>query len=415
MLQFVRFIKGYLVIRVTGSAPERFINLCSNHQILLWDMEIQADCYRMKIGYRDFYRIRGFTRKTGTRVVVTERFGLPFLSGKLWKRRIFMAGVAGSLLFWLLMSTRIWTVDIQGNYYITDDVFMDFLTENEIHHGMKRDELAIEELEKAIRNRFDLVTWTSVKLKGSRLVVQIKENELYESGNEPAKVTEPLQTGKDLVAETDGIITSIVTRSGIPVVKAGSEVKKGEVLVEGAVPILAEDGSIRRYDFCEADADISIQCRKKLVEELPLFYYEKNYSGRSKTRKFAELGTHRFSFGLPVRSYAEYDVLEDRRQLTLFGSFTLPVFYGTEEIREYTAIQKNYTEEQVKEVFAQKIDKILQSLEEKGVQIIEKDVTINKEQKKWKLTVTFSLVEKTGLLRDTGVMQIAERTEENLE
>lgn len=415
MLQFVRFIKGYLVIRVTGSAPERFINLCSNHQILLWDIEIYADCYRMKIGYRDFYRIRGFTRKTGTRVVVTERFGLPFLSGKIWKRRIFMAGVAGSLLFWLLMSTRLWTVDIQGNYYITDDVFMDFLAENEIRHGMKRDELAIEELEKAIRNRFDMVTWTSVKLKGSRLVVQIKENELYDPKNGPDEVSEQQQTGKDLVAETDGIITSIVTRSGVPVVKAGSEVKKGDVLVEGAVPILMEDGSVKRYDFCKADADIRIQCRKRVQEELPLFYYEKLLSGRSKTRKFAELGTHRFSLGLPVRSYAEYDVLEDRKQLTLFGSFGLPVFYGTEEIREYSRIQKNYTEEQVKEIFVKKISKILQSLEEKGVQIIEKDVTINKEQKKWKLTVELLLVEETGLLRDTGVVQTAERTEENLE
>lgn len=415
MLQFVRFIKGYLVIRVTGSAPERFINLCSNHQILLWDITIQADGYRMKIGYRDFYRIKGFTRKTGTRVVVTERFGLPFLSGKIWKRRIFVAGVAGSLLFWLLMSTRIWTVDIRGNYYITDDVFMDFLAENEIRHGMRKEELAIEELEKAIRNRFDMVTWTSVKLSGSRLLVQIKENELYgrESGDGQEKT--PIRTGQDLVADTDGVITSIVTRSGVPLVKAGSEVKKGDVLVEGAVPIMAEDGSVKRYDFCKADADIFIQCRKKAVEELPLFYNEKNYSGRSKTRKFIELSGHRFLMGFPIKGYEEYDILEDKRQLILFGSLALPVFYGTEEIREYSGMQQNYTEEQVKEIFAQKINKILQSLEEKGVQIIEKDVTIKKEQKKWKLEVTFSLVEKTGLLRDTVVSQIAEQTVLDLE
>lgn len=415
MLQFVRFIKGYLMIRVTGGAPERFINLCSNHQILLWDITIEADCYRMKIGYRDFYRIRGFTRKTGTRVVVTERFGLPFLSGKIWKRRIFVAGVAGSLLFWLLMSTRIWAVDIRGNYYITDDVFMDFLAENEIRHGMRKDELAIEELEKAIRNRFDIVTWTSVKLSGSRLSVQIKENELYGRESGEGKEEQQIQTGKDLVADTDGVIASIVTRSGVPLVKAGSEVKKGDVLVEGAVPILTEDGSVKRYDFCKADADIFIQCRKKAVEELPLFYNEKNYSGRNKTRKFIELSGHRFLMGFPVKDYEEYDILEDKRQLVLFGSLALPVFYGTEEIREYSGIQQNYTEEQVKEIFVQKINKILQSLEEKGVQIIEKDVTIKKEQKKWKLEVTFSLVEQTGLLQDTVVSQIAEQTVLDLE
>ena len=71
MLQFIRFLKGYLLIRVCGNAPERFINLCSNHQIFLWDIQIHEEFYTMKIGLSDFYRIKGFTRKTGTRVVVT--------------------------------------------------------------------------------------------------------------------------------------------------------------------------------------------------------------------------------------------------------------------------------------------------------------------------------------------------------
>ena len=78
MLQLIRFLKGYLLIRVCGNAPERFINLCSNHQIFLWDIQIHEAYYTMKIGLSDFYRIKGFTRKTGTRVVVTERFGLPW-------------------------------------------------------------------------------------------------------------------------------------------------------------------------------------------------------------------------------------------------------------------------------------------------------------------------------------------------
>ena len=49
MLQFIRFLKGYLLIRVCGNAPERFINLCSNHQIFLWDIQIHEEFYTMKI------------------------------------------------------------------------------------------------------------------------------------------------------------------------------------------------------------------------------------------------------------------------------------------------------------------------------------------------------------------------------
>ena len=143
MLQFIRFLKGYLLIRVCGNAPERFINLCSNHQIFLWDIQIHEEFYTMKIGLSDFYRIKGFTRKTGTKVVVTERFGLPFLSVGMKKRKVFLAGIIISLGFWLVMSAHIWTIRLTGNYYITEDVFMDFLTENGITHGMKKSKVPV--------------------------------------------------------------------------------------------------------------------------------------------------------------------------------------------------------------------------------------------------------------------------------
>ncbi len=109
MLQLIRFLKGYLLIRVCGNAPERFINLCSNHQIFLWDIQIHEAYYTMKIGLSDFYRIKGFTRKTGTRVVVTERFGLPFLSvgmpisGRSSLRGIFILLKMSSWIFWQKM------------------------------------------------------------------------------------------------------------------------------------------------------------------------------------------------------------------------------------------------------------------------------------------------------------------------
>lgn len=45
--------------------------------------------------------------------------------------------------------------------------------------------------------------------------------------------------GFDLVAQTDGTIVSIVTRSGVPLVQEGQEVKKGDTLVQGAIPILS--------------------------------------------------------------------------------------------------------------------------------------------------------------------------------
>ena len=411
MLQFIRFLKGYLLIRVCGNAPERFINLCSNHQIFLWDIQIHEDFYTMKIGLSDFYRIKGFTRKTGTKVVVTERFGLPFLSVGIKKRKVFLAGIIISLGFWLLMSAHIWTIQITGNYYITEDVFMDFLTENGIVHGMMKSKVPVEDLEKAIRNEFPIVTWTSVKVDGSKLLIHIKENELLKEKDQSKEEREE-EKGFDLAAQTDGTIVSIVTRSGIPLVQEGQEVKKGDILVQGAIPILSEDGTVRRYEFCEADADIMLECRKTYVEEVPLFYREKNYSGRERNRSFVEIGEHRVRFSVFRIPYEEYDQLEQKKEVILFHTFHLPIYYGSENIREYTGSEKNYTKDEIKEIFAHKIQKIIQTLEEKGVQITGKNVTIKKNEKKWKMEAEFLLIEPAGVLQETGIGEIEEQNAE---
>ena len=116
MIQVIRYLKGYLAITVSGFSPERFMNLCSHHNIFLWDIENHKDYYTMKISLKGFYRLKGITRKTGTRVAITRRYGLPFLSVTMWKRRIFMLGLLGSLFFWIWMSRFLWAIEIEGNY-----------------------------------------------------------------------------------------------------------------------------------------------------------------------------------------------------------------------------------------------------------------------------------------------------------
>lgn len=41
MTEWVKRLQGYVKIRVWGFAPQRFINLCSNKGILLWNIEKQ--------------------------------------------------------------------------------------------------------------------------------------------------------------------------------------------------------------------------------------------------------------------------------------------------------------------------------------------------------------------------------------
>ncbi len=410
MLQVIRYLQGYLTIKVWGFSPERFMNLCSNHKIFLWNIRNHGDYYTMNIRLKNFYRLKGFTRKTGTRVVITGRYGLPFLSVRAWKRKIFLLGLFGSLCFWIWMSGFIWAIEVNGNYYVTTDVFQDFLKENEIQTGMKKKNVDIEKLEEAIRTHFDIVTWTSAQIDGTRLLIQVKENDLIIAEKGETKEAQ-VEAGVDLVADKDGTIVSIVTRTGVPKVSAGTQIKRGDILVEGGVPIYNDDSTVKRYDFCNADADTILRCVYSFEEQIAEKYEKKIYTGREREVPFFLIGTKKFKIQVPGNTYENSDLIEEKRQLKLFDNYYLPVYIGENLVREYKIEEKIYTKEEVKMLFEERLQKFIQTLQEKGVQIIEKNVTINKTSGVWKMKVDFLAEEKTGTAKRTTLMQIEESPE----
>lgn len=287
MIELFKYLKGYVCIRVTGFSPERFMNLCSSRGILLWKIQKQQDAYYMCLSIAGFYQLRPIVKKTGTKAVIVKKCGLPFLLPRLWKRKVFIFGFFAALCFWIWTSGFIWAVEIQGNFSITQDVMMDFLKENQVCMGMRKKELDIEALEKNIRKEFYQITWTSVKLNGTKLTVQIKENDLLEA--ERAHKKEENLSPADLVANQDGVIVSMIVREGVPMVKAGDEVKAGDVLVSGSVPVYQEDGTIRKYQYCRADADIVLEHAVVYKEPLVLNYEQKSYTGRVKNSHYLRI------------------------------------------------------------------------------------------------------------------------------
>ncbi len=388
MLQAIQYLKGYLCIKVWGFSPERFMNLCGNHNILLWNIENHGDYYTMCITLKGFYSLKSITRKTGTRVAITKRCGLPFFSQKAGRRKIFVAGIFLSFLFWIWMESFILNIEISGNYYITDEMFKDFLAENDIVPGRKKKDIDIGELEKAIRNEYELVTWTSAKIDGTRLIISLKENDLIQNKTEESNQN---TEGYHLIADADGVVTDMVTRAGIPKVSIGTEVKKGDVLVEGCIPIYQEDSTVKRYEYCKADADVIIESHMTVTEQQKEIYQKKVYTGETKVRHFLRISFWEIKFPIFSIPYEQYDVVEEWEQLQMFGGYKLPVYYGKKQVREYREEEAIYSKEEIKENFERKIQKIMQTLEEKGVQIIEKNVTINKYKGIWTLKVDFTV------------------------
>lgn len=122
------------------------MNLCSNKDILLWDIVRDGEVYYMNITLKGFFKLRPIAKKTGIRVAVLQRYGLPFFLPKLLKRKVFLAGLLLTVAFWIWSSTHIWDIELEGNYQITQDVFNRFLKDNQVSEGMRKELLDIEEV-----------------------------------------------------------------------------------------------------------------------------------------------------------------------------------------------------------------------------------------------------------------------------
>jgi similar to stage IV sporulation protein len=393
MLDILKYIRGYLRIRVSGFSPERFMNLCSNKDILLWDIEKKSDGYVMCISLQSFYRLKPIVKKTGTRVVILERCGLPFFVPVLRKRRVFLMGLLLAAAFWYASTWFVWDIEINGNYRITTDQLESFLKQQNVREGMRREALDIGSLEKEIRRQFSLVTWTSAKLDGTKLIISIKENDapILESGEETEETT-----GTDLVAEYDGTIVSMVVRKGVPLVRIGDTVEKGTVLVDGKVPVYNEDTTLREYLFTDADADIVLEHTTNYQETLPFGYVDREYTGREKRQLFLRVGEN-FEGKISIeKPFLLYDTVMRQGRPVLFQKLDIPVFGGSYTYREYYNVEHEYTLEEAETLLKEKLIVFIQSLDEKGVQIIEKNVRIDTSDSGWTLYGEFLVQEAAG-------------------
>ena len=380
MLSFLRFLRGFYKIKISGYSPERFFNLCRINGIVLWDIIPVQDFFECKIKHCDFKKIDAFLEKTRVEAVILEEFGLPFFMQKNKKRKIFFAGIIITLVFLYGMTFFIWSFSFEGNETISDDILLRFVHALDVEYGTRKDKIDIQMLEEEIREYFDSVSWVSVRILGTKLVVNVKENYVPQNNNNREIIQD------DLYAGTDGIVVNMITRKGVPQVKVGSEVKAGDKLVSGEIPIFDNDGNVVSYDYVDADADVTIRTKYPIHREISRYYKHKNYTGNEYRVPYLRFGQNYMSLRIFDKQFALYDVVMEEHTNPIFAEFSIPVFWGVRRYCEYVEIEDLYGDEEGTIILKNFLDKTMKELNEKGVQIIENNVKIETGSQYLKLT-----------------------------
>ncbi len=373
---FIRWLRGYVRLCVAGYSPERFLNMCCYHQLFIWGLEPTGNGYEMYMSISDFRKLKPLVRKTHTKVILEGRYGFPFFLARYRRRKLFFAGLfICAVLLWTY-SLFIWDIHFEGNERYPDTTLAEFLESEGVAPAMLRSRVDCPGIVKAIRKEYNDIVWVSASIDGSRLKIQIKENEdtFPEEGEETSAEDEkPV----DLVAAADGVITKIVTRSGVPQVHVGDTVKKGDILVLGRVEVVNDSREVVGYQYHRSDADVFADTQMEYTDTLSLEYQEKVYDGRKKYQPFIRLADWTVSVGSLDNKYKHSEIVTEETQMKLGENFYLPFSYGLKTAKSYSFEKKTYTEEEARQVLSLNFNRFCEDLEEKGVQIKENSVKIH--------------------------------------
>ncbi|MBQ3573221.1 MAG: sporulation protein YqfD, partial [Clostridia bacterium] len=240
------FLTGNLTLCADGPFAERLINIFKNRGFPIWDIKRCGSCRILfKTDIPSFKHIRTPARRTKSRVRIIKRNGLPFILNR-YKHRYFLApGIAIFAIMLFYASTHIMGITVFGNTRIDTDVINSALEECGLYLGAKTSAIDNDTIRNKMMLKFDELAWIGINANGSRVYIEIVERVEKESGLDKDGIA------CNLIASKDGEIESIEIREGQTVVKTGSGVRKGDVLVSGIV-----DNATNGFRYVKARGEV---------------------------------------------------------------------------------------------------------------------------------------------------------------
>lgn len=391
--RIVNYLSGYLKIQITGYSPERFLNLCKNKDISIWDLEAKENAYEMYISVKGFRKLKPILKKTHTKLVILERYGTPFFLYRYRKRKMFFVGSVICIAIIFVLSKFIWNIEIEGNQSITDETIIEYLEQESVFHGMKRKDVECEWIATELRKDFNEIIWVSVSLEGTNLIIHVKEN------TDTFQVSQIEEEPSDIIAEQKGIITEIIMRNGVPCVSIGDEVKQGDMLVSGTVEVKNDAGEVIREDYKDADADIFAEVILNYQDFCETKHSVKTYTDSRKRTLFCEFLGMQFSFGNQSYKTEMWEIESYTNQLKINKHFLLPIFIGEKRAKEYAYVEVNRSISEKESILNHNLQQYCEELEEKGIQILEQNVSFRREARGLKASGTIKVITPIGTER----------------
>ncbi len=327
MFGVINRIRGYTRVKLVGDMPERFLNACCESQLEIISAR-RADELSMELLMPDAAvpRAEVVAAHSGFEIKLIKRGGGRRL-GRSAVRRIFPAIMLMfiiGLLFW--SKFYVWDIEVSGNGSVSAGRILDALSECGVECGAFWPAFSADNIRSELLYRIPELSWISVNMHGSLAeVIAVERREA------PPLVLEG--GSADIVADTEGFVRHVDALAGEAQVKAGAIVKKGDILISGAV-----ESSYSPPRFLRAHGNIEAETDSSLTALLPAKQDRRSYTGAKKQKYALIIGNKRINFysGSSI-SDAFCDKIISVWNIELPGLFSLPISI----VRERSLVYEN--------------------------------------------------------------------------
>ena len=379
------YIAGYIRITVEGYFIERFINICTQKNILLWNTKtIGTTIMKTNISISDFRKLHVIDKKTKCRIKIKEKKGLPFFFERYKKRKILAILLVILIATMIIISNFVWNIQIECDGEINKDEIQAILEKNGLKIGALKEELDTSKIARSIRYEREDIAWVGVSFKGTNAIVELIKAE---------KNPEIIQENEycSIISDKEGIITKINVQNGTAAVKVGDLIKNGTTLVNGWL-----QGKYTGIRYVHAMADIEA---KVWYSQKRRVYKTQNIevsTGRQEKKYGLKLNNFEINFYKTLSKFENYDTIIETKKIKLFSDFYIPIELKTIQNYEKEKQMVTYTLEELKENNISQMEKEIEQEIGQKENIVNKQINFNEQDTYVDIEIIYEVIESIG-------------------
>lgn len=379
------YIIGYIRISIEGYYIERFINICGNEKITIWNLKRNKNVkLELNTGIKDLKKVAKIAKQTKCKMKIIKKKGLPFLFNRYRKRKLFFVFLLVIIIGLGISSNFVWNIQIvEEDKESIENLYQD-VVESGLEIGKMKSKINTKDIINKVRLKRNDIAWMGIELKGTNAIVKV-----VKATAKPEIVDD--NEFCNIVSDKQGIITKINAQNGTIAIKVGDTVNVGTTLINGWM-----EGKYTGLRYVHAKGEIQAKVWHTKNKKILYNVTEKTETGNIENKYQIKINNFEINLSKRLSKFKIYDTIVLENKFKIFSDFYLPISLVKITNKEIKEEQKNYNVEQAKDLGIEQLQGELDNEIEDKSKVVNKIINTYEKEDGIEVYVTYEVLEDIG-------------------